>query len=1405
MAAKVQDGTAECPKGYKKIVVTVTDAGDGTPIKKASVTIMKAKESKRAGGCTLSTNAEGKATFSVKSRGTYIASATADFSNQAQTPAFPFDPEERDKEFVKKDDAYSMALTQTAITITPVITAAETKTSCFNSTDVPGPDPLLVEVSMTVSNERSGYTGGAKLTVPDTVELFTDEACTAALAADGGEATLTNEQLTGPQKLKLYLRGKAGGDGGTATLKLTADAAVRDAITVADPVEVAFEITVKALVFLLLGYKDPEGNAHPFPKDFPAQLAVEGVDEAETLKLLDDTGALQFSVEKDKTFVLSFDSTKTRVFSHDAPIEADKVPTLLENKSDDDLRALSLAGKLFFSLPKAWKLHQSTWTATDITVPKDGKIVAASTGIGTKDSPAKLVLEPKLHHFRFEFFDRKFGHSDHSDKLKPIPAVVLKGARKADAAGAPVEPVAGTHDAVSNWVVKADDDAKACQCLPWIITKKADDGADLPKLDKATLVEFAWPKGFVHSESATVRKIVKLEANDDKLKPTKTRNTYYDLPKIWKSKCYYTRLTADTGKFFDELSSDEVEAAFDVAKPLVFSLDDVVLTTGTSQALKDKDGADTDKDLTKHSRFAVLHLDPEDGYKVKVHDPRDKAPFHSKGEFKKDGASKYRNVLLDLTVQARVIVFCSKFHDLYDKRTETADFTKSEILGARAAKVEDTDVSLKKVFSRSSDVNKGYVFAKRIAHVHYLHYCATDGTTVYGALVHYWTAKFFYEDDELKCPAGWPKDKFFKIKNSTNRGNGTLADKRNYIEKGFGNAMVGWNQKDYQLEEHDDTKDIAIKTFSLFESKELEDPDSAGSFIALGGKPMCTVAICKNSLGSWASARVMRMRCTAFQGEGGGWGSAANTEARLADYDGTTAPARNAFVHELGHAAAGVLDDYVYNVENFRGLVRYQQYYPGMPYKRDKSSLMSVNQAVRMRMYWGRTSWVNDEAKGGKTLNKFLSAKKFKLTYAPAGKTKLNFDLSGDTFRDIYKPAESQLNYSLGEQGKCDAFLYKLGDGEFSHLLKGGPYKGMLCVNFKLSPKFKNGLDPAPAAWVTATAYSVGTCVKKSNKFYGCLAVHTSGTFNTDLGAKKWIELKLDKPRYDWSKGTNADGGDEWYSDDAGANYFVVKDHTSGQATADQWFEIGADKGAWAAATAYTKKEQVQESGKNYVCKKAHTSTDTFATDLADNWLLKGSDKGAFAGGTAYAVSDVATLGGKKYACILAHTAETAEADAAIGRLLKTNSKLKIWSGANKRDWCIGLDTALVTMLEGADGKFKLTNTDGTNDFSNTYVRIYPQWEIPADNAVAEAGTHYTFEVTYDGGTSFDPTGTAIKVSNACENKTIIRYLLGKLSDVTDDRASQELTADLAKADLGKLKAWIEGKAGGTFTVADIT
>ena len=861
-------------------------------------------------------------------------------------------------------------------------------------------------------------------------------------------------------------------------------------------------IWVKLIIHLKLKYTDPDATERFFPKNFPITVAFDG-GGTKDLKVLDDAGYIKFDIPAGKTkFTLKFDSTKVRYLVH----EKDKaIPDVVEDPTDADLRKLTDAGKQFFALPKTWSLVQSAWTPTGVVVPVDGQIVVPADGIGTSDAPATLNLKPKLQYVRFEFFDRKYCADKHANKRVGIPPVVLKAARDTSAAGVPQNPVAGTHDVISNWTVDKTDNDAACQCLPWVITKKLD-GGDLPKLNKKLIFEFAQDDAFVHSagDKAADRKIVVLADTDAKRKPTRDRNQYYDLPKVWKSACYFTRFSDPAkNKFFDELAATDdpdLEASYVKATKLAFSLDDIVLLSGASQDVKDKDETDTDQALSEHSRFTMLFLDPADKFKIKVHKPRATAAYWTDLGFQKEAATTTRrNAILEYPISPRAIVFCNGVYDIHDKRTAAADFTKKEILGARAAKLEDTTISGRRtVFDQDADVTSNYVHLKRRFALHYLHYGATDGTTVYGALLTIWTARFLPDAGK----------------------GGTDAMVKTYREEGMERAMKRWNEKDYTFEEDDDKKEVVVKHFCLFEAKDAACPPAVVT--KRGGAHTCLVSVRDDSGGSSAAVDglTMLMRKSGALDEGENWGSLPATLDTVAEYEGPNAKPKSAFAHELGHASIGLWDDYVTGKVDLNNtessLWKYtnnnvpldqdgQRYY-GMPFEVDGAPIMKDNRSVRVRCYWGRAKWLNDMAPG--TLVGLLSSKRFRIGYEPAGKAKLKFSKPvGAGYTSIYKPTVSARPYNLPNQGRCDLHLYHLGQDEFAQFMNGGPYNGVLVICLKISACFRI------PAFHGNTDYKAGDIVTRSGTSYRCLQDHSSGVLSglgSSMSTSKWAVATAD-------------------------------------------------------------------------------------------------------------------------------------------------------------------------------------------------------------------------------------------------------------------------------------------------------
>jgi hypothetical protein len=885
-------------------------------------------------------------------------------------------------------------------------------------------------------------------------------------------------------------------DTGKGKLELEKGEAVHALDVTKTPDEIVF--WAQLIVHLKLKYKDPDGTERVFPKGFPFTVSFDD-NSTRDVKVLDDEGYVRFEVtgENQKKFTLKLDSTKVRYLVHET---GKSVAEVKEELSAADLQSLTLAKKKFFALPKTWMLAQSKWDFSAGAVPKDGKIAIPAEGVGSASTPAVLTLLPKLQYVRFQYFDQKYCVSDHGSKAISIPPIVLKGTRESDANGTPQAPVAGTHDTISNWTVDQGDRDKACQCLPWIITRNVN-GDELPKLNNKLLLEFGWEDGFIHAASAADRSIETIPATDLRRKPNKKRSEYYDLPKLWKSKCYFTRLgDSSKNRFFDELEATDdpnLEASYAKDTKLTFSLDDIVLLGANQQTVRDKKADGTDTALSEHSRLTVLLLDPTgNNHDVKIHEPRNdgtapegKAEYWSKTAFQKENAPSAvrRNAIVELLpVNPRVVIFCSDFYDIFDKRTETATFGNKEVLGARAAKLEDTDVSTRKVvFNQDTDVANFYVHLKRLFHLHYLHYGATDGTTVYGMMITLWTCRF--EKDTSK--------------------GGTDADVNQFREKGMAHAMDRWNKKNYFFEEADDKKDVVVKHFCVFEAKGVKT--GPASFSDTGGEHICKVTVKDDGHGVSSAATTgltMAMRKSGALDEG--------AAPPTTEYGNQAIPAQCAFAHELGHAAIGLFDDYITgkvsqefgsgvsakkvndaNVWSYSAndvlLDRNGQRCFGMPYQIDGVPMMKTNQSIRLRYYWGRTKWLNDMAAGAIGVFAHLAGKRFRVAYQPpGGAAKLKYLKPNKTgFESIYFPTArtSRWQWDVARSALCDLSLYHLGEDEFSKTETGGPYNGVLALSLKLSASFE------VPAYAGSTEYKKDDLVMSGASCYRCKAEHKSG------------------------------------------------------------------------------------------------------------------------------------------------------------------------------------------------------------------------------------------------------------------------------------------------------------------------
>ena len=820
-----------------------------------------------------------------------------------------------------------------------------------------------------------------------------------------------------------------------------------------------------AWVYLKLVYLDPEDQTktRPFPKDMDVTVRFK---DGSTKKVkTKEGGVVEVLVQTSKQELsLQFPNKKTKYVVVEPSGQAAKV----ELKGEKEIKEAIKNKHRLWRLPSFFETRYSDWSSSNLHHNDDKghfEISTISTGeIGTKAAPATYKLDPHWLYLRWEFFDRMYGHSNHNHKRVPMPPVLIAGMRKIKLNKVSTKKYKSPQTACL-WGVESSDAAKACQAIPWIVSKHSKGkkkGKKLDDLDKELVIEFGEKETYVHSKAHNDRELVELKRKNKedakKLAPGVDRGKYYDVPTLWKSCNQHTRLQGNVAKRFGDLTSAEIKVAHDGTKPLRFVLDDVVLVRSNGrQDVKDRTKTNGKVSLSANSRIALFYLDSQDAthrFAPKIWKPwRDTtnadANLHLIHTFWSN-VTFQRNHITDYHLDTRAVFFANGCYHIFDRRaarTSGFSFRKGMLMGARAAMINDKRIGWgETIDGRKSNHRSNHYAVRWAGHydLNYLHYCGVSGAganrKVVGALVTHWSARF------------------------RRQGAGTTPqDVVNHRNKGLHNAMVRWNLKRYKLEKHLGDEDILIKLHVIFE----------GKMPTRGGRHKCLVTIKagRDNMGHTESDQSPG----SFQGSGA---------LNAADYDGIRLNMlTNA--HEFGHAS-GLYDDYLEACHRMQGNnyisyvgPQYSEWYPAVPYYLDKPSMMRHNQVPRMRMWWSRVNWLNDN--GGKVGNTkrplypFLKGTQFKITYRVTGGVgngnTLNFQLctrrdmaTGNQvitrrYRNIYNGAYRDNNVRLnGATHRADCYLYKLGDGEYAHMLPPAArtYGGILSVRTNMRVVFRD-------------------------------------------------------------------------------------------------------------------------------------------------------------------------------------------------------------------------------------------------------------------------------------------------------------------------------------------------------------
>ncbi len=518
--------------------------------------------------------------------------------------------------------------------------------------------------------------------------------------------------------------------------KLSGDPVRTVALGAADQKEVVFILCPMVRVHLKLQFKDPEDAKRPLPEKFPVRLVSEVGDPIEAFVgkdglLYDKAGEGAkpgIDVERRrKTLTLEFPTDKPAFIVCEKRGEETKtqeyIPETDPYKSGTPLAARIARGARALRTPKGkWTLKNSDWEvlAGGSAPPCYNKNKAAfidldkpDTTIGDESKPVELTLDPHWQFLKFEYFDRFYGHSVCKDKpISVLPLFIEGYAKPQDDKEVPVADDLTTQ---CNWTI-GPNDKELVQCVPWII-RRDDKDAELKHPTKDCTLRFITDEDhrFIKSNKMS-REFCRLDDThpDKHHLPCADRLRYYDLPAEWRSTHYYCRLSdkPEDQDFYEILVEKETKKD----KPLIFSLDDMVLTDETLKpvdwryANPEPAGTPNDRVAIFSHKFSgpawtdgqssptLLSAAPRAGGvppKPQPRTDRSKPGLSPDGLYLHEGKGDRHdysavcvpsNYIADYPDWTRLIIAQGNVHDVFDKRTTyKTNAGKSKVVGARAA------------------------------------------------------------------------------------------------------------------------------------------------------------------------------------------------------------------------------------------------------------------------------------------------------------------------------------------------------------------------------------------------------------------------------------------------------------------------------------------------------------------------------------------------------------------------------------------------------------------------------------------------------------------------------------------------------------------------------------------------
>lgn len=765
-------------------------------------------------------------------------------------------------------------------------------------------------------------------------------------------------------------------------------------------------------VHLKFIYKTPDEKERSLPKDFPYTLKFQD-GTTEERKIETDNGQIFLQVLREKkAFTIEFKfAEKNFIASPEDDTQKDELV------KEAGVKEKIKNGFKVFNLPLQFNLKTSVWELSpsvsnfDDTEKQFKDLDNLSVeNIGSEASPIKMILDPKWQHLKFTYFDRQI-----KKRLSLLPFMVEGLSTKADA----------TPTSQSNWL----DATEECQCLPWIDQTSKKPNANTQLRFRFTENTFIESSGNVDSFSRKYVTKNPSSSTDAGLNEgsginldfdimNANRMKFYDLPKLWKSQTYFCQQPAEAEgsdaekKLFESMVTKQTT----LKRPLVFSLDDIVLFVGDSSgkitSSFDWDGSslavfcNTFKDKNAEGIEDTINLT-----KFGLFKPVTNSDFFSKKEVTVTRTDKLAHIV-DYPDWVRVVFVKGNFFDAFDLRSPD---TNNGVVGARAA-VRWIDSSKLIPPNSDKDDRPGITHTRKTSavqpvfkQIHDFHgrigrvdlillrCCDVDGDTEIGANIHYLRFHFAFNfaltDDEKK------------INRVASTKTGAQADifKNNTCTR----IMNRWNGND----------NINNRRAKILPKDEKF------------GKLSCQVLWFVQALTD-ADKNLTHYTLKVFNDDAGRAFMSSKGFGELNEKHTSANP------HEAGHGDS-LVDEYV---ERWRS-ASYQQpgfysFSPGSPFDFDSEAMMNGNLRIRARYFWHAAEWFNKVYNAEFVVHRRIH--KFNIPTHP-NKTDKTF---------VSFPVKNDKDVKSGERGKFDLFLYKLGEDEFPFdILRNHPTKGKATID----------------------------------------------------------------------------------------------------------------------------------------------------------------------------------------------------------------------------------------------------------------------------------------------------------------------------------------------------------------------